>query len=483
MRIPESHFFLEPTKPTGLQAQLRAQIVAAVLERRFPPGARLPSTRALAAHLGVARVTVNLAYQALEADGWLETRPRSGIFVSADPPGLLSGAAPSRRAELDWSARLSPMFAGRRRLRKPADWARYPFPFVYGQADPSVFPHNEWRDCARRALGRREFTEVAGDMAERDDPLLVAHTLSHSLPARGVHARHDELLITLGAQNALWLAAQVLAAGRPRFRAAVEDPCYPEMREILRSAGAEIVPIPVDGQGLPPEALPRDLDLVCVSPGCHAPTGVAMPAERRRALLERARRDDFLILEDDYDFELGAAGPPTPALKSADADGRALYVGSFTKALFPGLRLGYLVAPAPVIRAAQGLRAVVLRHPPGLTQRTAAHFLALGHYNAHVERLRRVLDERRRVLGPALAAAGFRTAGRAGAGGSSFWVAAPPGIDSATLAERALARGVVIEPGGAFFASDAPTRLFRAAFWSIPVERIEPGVRRLAACL
>ena len=205
---------------------------------------------------------------------------------------------------------------------------------------------------------------------------------------------------------------------------------------------------------------------------------------RRRALLARARRDDFVILEDDYDVEmrLGATAEPGAEGGGSRRPG-ALRWEAIRNRLFPGLRLGCLVAPAPFIEAAAALRSVVLRHPPGVTQRAAAHFLALGHYNAHLQRQRRVLDERRSIASEALLAAGFHIASPRDAGGSSLWVAAPDGLDSDTLAARARDRGVLIEPGAVFFADLAPTPYFRMAISSIASDRIAEGVRRLADCL
>jgi GntR family transcriptional regulator/MocR family aminotransferase len=483
LRIPESQFTLDLTSPSGLQAQLRENIVMAILQRHLPPGARLPSSRRMATHLGVARITVALVYQDLVADGYLATRQRSGVFIAADPPGLLDATEQPARSGIDWSERIGRPFSELRAVHKPPDWRQYPYPFLYGQADDTLFPHNDWRDCARRALGRREFHQIASDMASRDDPQLVAHTLSHSLPGRGIGARHSELLITMGAQNALWLAVQVLTRNKPRLRVAIEEPCYPDLRETLKLTGAEVLPVPVDADGLNPDFLPGNVDLVCVTPSHQAPTGVTMPAERRAALIERARREDFLILEDDYDFEMSFLKPPSPALKSRDADGRVIYAGSYSKPLFPGLRLGYLVAPEPFVREARGLRALVMRHPPGTTQRTTAHFLALGHYNAHITRMQKAFRERRAVMADALASAGFKVAGASSYGGASFWLEAPAGTDTADLALRASDAGVLIEPGAVFFDSPGPCRFFRMAYSSIPAARIPEGIKRLAACL
>ena len=197
-------------------------------------------------------------------------------------------------------------------------------------------------------------------------------------------------------------------------------------------------------------------------------------------LLARAAADNFLIVEDDYDFEMSYLTPPLPALKSLDEAGRVIYLGSFSKSLFPGLRIGYLVASEPMIAAAREARAIMLRHPPAHLQRITAHFLALGHYDAHVVRLREEMKRRRSEMMEALAGTGFRIAGTARDGGASIWLSAPDGIDSLALAERARDRGVLIEPGAVFFESPpVPCPFFRLGYGSIPLSRIRPGLHRL----
>lgn len=483
MRVSEAQFFLDRDTGIGLQAQLREQIAAAVLSRRFTPGLKLPSSRRLADHLGIARITVSLVYQDLVADGYLEASPRSGVYVAPDPPRLLTaGRAAARRTDtLDWRARIGTRYAHLQVPEKPIDWRAYPYPFIYGQMDPELFPHDDWRDCARRSLGKREFDQVAADARHADDMRLVDHILSHSLPSRGVVARPEEVLVTLGAQNALYLVIRLLSDAKPGLRVAIEDPGYPDLRAALGACGCEVIPVPVDAEGLPPEALPQDLDLVCVTPSHQAPTGATLPPARRKRLLELARNRDFLILEDDYDFEMSFLKPANPALKAEDEEGRVLHVGSFSKSLFPGLRLGYLAAPAPFVEEARGLRALVMRHPPGTAQRTTAHFLALGHYNAHVARLRAAFRGRRAVMRAALEEAGLRVAGASDFGGAAFWVEGPDSLDADRLALDLREDGVLIEPGAVFFAAaEPPRRFFRMAYSSIPADRIPEGVARLA---
>jgi GntR family transcriptional regulator/MocR family aminotransferase len=206
-----------------------------------------------------------------------------------------------------------------------------------------------------------------------------------------------------------------------------------------------------------------------------------MPLDRRQALLARARELDALIVEDDYEFEMSFLAPASPALKSLDRDGRVIYVGSFSKSLFPGLRLGYLVGSAPFIREVRALRASVLRHVPGHIQRTAGYFLSLGHYDSLIRRMAATLRRRREVMAEAIAAQGLTVAGHGAFGGSSFWMRAPEGVDIQTLAPRLKDRSVLIEPGHPFFADPARgSRHYRLGYSSIPSTRIPEGIARLA---
>ena len=200
--------------------------------------------------------------------------------------------------------------------------------------------------------------------------------------------------------------------------------------------------------------------------------------------MEKAEQENFLIVEDDYEFEMSFLKSPSPALKSLDRNGRVIYVGSFSKSLFPGLRLGYLVGPAPFIREARAMRASVLRHPPGHIQRTTAYFLSLGHYDALIKRMSRALHERRKVLDAAIAEHGLTIAGEATFGGSSVWMKAPEGVDTDILAARLRDQSVLIEPGQSLFAREgSPTNFYRLAYSSIPTNRIAEGVRLIAEAL
>lgn len=483
MAVPVDTFFLDPETHGTLQARIQQIVAGAILSGRLEPGEKLPSSRRLASHLGVSRITVTLAYSELVANDFLIAHGRSGYFVSDTAPRPPAPLPDAPQGEpVDWTQAIANRVSDDPGLRKPADWARYRYPFIYGQADPAIFDHSNWRLCTVRALGQKDFAALTADQYDADDPSLVTFIARHTLPRRGIAAAPARILVTMGAQNALWLAAQVLLS--PNRRAAAEDPCYPALRQILGRTGCAITPIPVDADGLPPEAIPHETDVIFTTPSHQCPTNATMPLERRRALLARAREIGAIVVEDDYEFEISFLKPPHPALKSLDRDGRVVYVGSFSKSLFPGLRLGYLVGSEAFIREARALRAMVLRHPPGLMQRTAAYFLSLGHYDAMIGRLGRAFQERRSVMDRAIAEHGLAVAGRGAFGGSSFWMRAPDGIDTARLAERLVNDDTLIEPGSAFFSPGSGRRTFyRLAYSSIPATRIPEGIGRIAAAI
>lgn len=483
MAISVETFFLAPGFHGTLQAQIQQLIAEGILSGRFRRGEKLPSSRKLATHLGVSRITVTLAYTELLANDYLTSRGRSGYYVSENAPVPPSFDPPKPREDrIDWTRALGRRFTGGDTPDKPKDWANYRYPFVYGQTDPSLFDHANWRLCALQALGQKDFTALTSDYYDQDDPELVEFIARNTLPRRGIIARPEEILITLGAQNALWIAAQVLLT--QRRMAAIENPCYHALRDILNQSRCHVDAINVDRDGLNPDLIPSEADVIFTTPSHQCPTTATMPMARRHALLERARDIDALVVEDDYEFEMSFLDAPSPALKSLDTEGRVIYVGSFSKSLFPGLRLGYLVGSEAFIREARALRASVIRHPPGHIQRTAAYFLSLGHYDALIRRIREALKARRAVMQDAIDQSGLTVAGKGAFGGSSFWMQANPDVDTETLAEDLKSEGVLIEPGHSFFTNETPPKNFyRLGYSSIPSERIPEGVTRIARAL
>ena len=250
---------------------------------------------------------------------------------------------------------------------------------------------------------------------------------------------------------------------------------------MLAHTGAEVVRADVNAEGIVLGSLPAGTQVVFTTPSHQAPTAATMPASRRLELLAAAAASGFVIVEDDSEFEMAYLRPPLPALKSLPGGERVIYVGSFSKSLFPGLRLGYLVGDAAFIREARALRASVLRHPPGLVQRTAAYFLSRGHFDARIRRLSRAYHQRYDAMQAAIGAHGLVVAGAGASGGSSLWMAAPREVDTERLAEMLRADDVLIEPGRPFFnAPDAPRNFYRLGFSSITPDRIPEGVSRIA---
>ncbi len=481
MLLTPDAFFLDPEFQGSLQSQIRQNVAGAILSGRIRIGDRLPSSRKLSQHLGISRITVTLAYQDLVADGYLDSRDRSGYFVAetAPQPELSASGAIQSKDTVNWSRFLQRTYSDTRLVPKIQNWRKYPYPFIYGQSDPTLFNHSSWRACAHQALGLRDIDSLISDMAAKDDPHLIDFIVRQTLPRRGINAKPEEILITIGAQNALWFVVQLLLS--PERKAAFETPGYPGIRAILRQSGCRTHAVQVDKDGLPPGDLPPDIAAVFVTPSHHAPTTVTMPMGRRRELLDRAEADDFLIVEDDYEFEMSFLKPPSPALKSIDRHGRVIYVGSFSKSLFPGLRLGYLVGPEPLIREARALRSVQLRHPPGHIQRTTAYFLARGHYDTLVKRMRDTFAERRKVMAAAIEHHGLSPVHSSIFGGTSFWMRAPEHVDTEQLADILLGDGVIIEPGSPFFDPvDAPRNFYRLAYSSINRARIADGTALVA---
>ncbi|PZO79863.1 MAG: 2-aminoadipate aminotransferase [Mesorhizobium amorphae] len=482
--IWEGLFHLSPDSGQTLQAQIRQAIVAAILDRQIALSMPLPSCRILAEKLGVARGTVVLAFQQLVDQGFLVARERRGHFVNPDvlaaPPEAPKTRAASRQeGGIDWRARRAIRPSDLPPPLEQDDWARAAYPFVHGQFDPQLFPTAEWRECNRMALAVLEIRNWAADVVDRDDPLLLEQIQARLLPRRGIFASPDEIIVTLGAQNALYMLAQLLVARGATV--AMEDPGYPDARAIFQLAGANLAPVPVDREGLVVDRIPHGARFVFATPSHQCPTTVPMSEERRAALLADAERHDRVIIEDGYDAQL-LDEAPQQALKSADRSGRVIYVGSLSKTLAPGLRMGFIVASAELVSELRALRRFMLRHPPANNQRAVALFLSLGHHDALVRRLSSAFAERRERLSEALTR--FMPDWRAaeGGGGTSVWLQGPPGTDARRLAMAAAQRSVLVEAGNRFFErAEDGERAIRLSISSIGANQIAPGIRELSA--
>jgi GntR family transcriptional regulator/MocR family aminotransferase len=478
----EALIYLDPESKLNLQSQIRQKLVDGIISGTFPTGGRLPSSRKLAEQLGVARNTVVLAYEQLIEEGFLESRERSGIFVSKNVhEGRVGFHGPSTaRAETDtrWTQRFRNAAGKKPSFQWPGDWQQHPFPFIDGQFDASLYPTAQWREASRMALGARIVREGSVTEGDADDPALIEEIRTKMLPRRGINAGPNEILITLGEQNALYLLTQILCDAETHV--VVEEPGNPKMRNLLMLRQASIIHQPVDENGMVINSRLDAAHLIYVTPSHQVPTAVTMATQRRGALLKQARELDQLIIEDDFEHESNFLGQPHAALRSMDADNRVIYISALPKVLAPGLRIGFIVAAPELIREARKLRQMVIGRPSLLNQRTAALFLSLGHYDAFMSRLHQEMNQRWAALRDALNHYRANLITMPNQGGTVFWVQCPEHIDVSILAMEAAKRGILIEPDKHYYAGSRTSKnCFRMGVTSIPVERIREGVKHL----
>jgi len=480
--MTEALIYLDPDSTLNLQNQIRQKLVDAILIGTFPGGSRLPSSRKLAEQLGVARNTVVLAYEQLIEEGFLESRERSGIFVNEN---ILEGrvgfhGSSSREMELDssWRGRIRTETGRKPQFQWPGDWQQHPYPFIDGYFDTSLYPTSQWREASRMALGTRKINESSFTEGDADDTALIEEIRTKMLPRRGISAASDEILITLGEQNALYLLTQLLTDDS--VTVAVEDPGNPRMRQLLEQRQARVIHQPVDENGMVINTRLNDAQLVYVTPSHQVPTAVTMATQRRQALLKKAQQLDQLIIEDDFEHESNYLGQPHPALRSMDSENRVIYVSALPKVLAPGLRIGFIVAAPELIREARRLRQLVIGRPSLINQRTAALFLSLGHYDSFMSRLHQEMNQRWHALRDALNHYRANFTYIPNQGGTAFWVHCPEHFEAEALTREAAKRGILIEPDRHFYAGRNKSKnCFRMGVTSIPGERIREGVERL----
>lgn len=475
-------FYLDPDSSLSLQNQIRQKLVEGIMSGVFPVGGRLPSSRKLAEQLGVARNTVILACEQLVGEGLLDSRERVGLYVKENVldghVGFHGQTAMRSGMDTHWVKKIRTKTGKRPRFQVPGDWQRHPYPFIDGQFESSLYPTSQWREASRMALGARIMREGTVTEGDADDPALIEEIRTKMLPRRGINARPDEILITLGEQNALYLLTQLLADKDTSV--VMEEPGNPNMRQLLELRQARILQQPVDENGMVISSRLEQAQLIYVTPSHQVPTAVTMATQRRHALLKRAHDLDQLIIEDDFEHESNFLGQPHPALRSMDKNNRVIYISALPKVLAPGLRIGFIVAAPELIREARRLRQLVIGRPSLLNQRTAALFLSLGHYDAFMSKLHQETSRRWIALRDALNhyRPHFKT--MPNKGGSVFWVLCPDNIDVETLARRAARRGILIEPDTHYYASSESSRnCFRMGVTSIPENRIREGVKML----
>ena len=447
---------------------------------------RLPSCRKLSKHLGISRNTVVSAYQNLIYDGLVEARERSGYFVhkSARPNLFPQGQASTNKDEGGASAGLFDYLSPSTKasafdiILRPDDWIKYPYPFVCNQMDVARFPLADWRKCSHQVLNSNKIAAVTSDYLYGDCEELVTQIRNRLLPRRGIYVGEDEILITAGAQQAIFLSAMIM--GGPSRTIGIEDPCYPDARNIFKLLVGNVVPIGLDTEGLICDDRLKKCDLVYVTPNHQYPSAVRMSKSRRQKLHDYAAHNNLIIIEDDYDSETDFDPLREPALKSKANSDYVIYVGSLSKSLGPGLRLGYMVASPDLIREARALRGMMIRHTPPVVQLTAAQFIRLGHHDAYVAKLQGI-HERRWYCAEAAVNKYFPEAKvTRGWGGTNFMLTFPQHHNLEGLTERALENGIVIDHIKPCFSrpQDSHNKI-RLGFSAIGIKKISTGIEQL----
>ncbi len=441
-------------------------IIRDITRGRLAPGARLPGTRALARELGVHRNTVDATYQELLTQGWLRAEPARGTFVAGDlPQGMVA-------------SRVEP-------VREEPTEVRPALAFTDGAPDPKLVPNKALARAFRRALLSPAF-RAGADYGDARGTLALRQALAAYLASdRGVVTDPARVLIARGSQMALFLAARAVI--EPGQVIAVEEPGYPLAWEAFRAAGAGVHGIPVDAGGLSVSTLeaalmcdPR-IRAVYVTPHHQYPTTVTMGAARRLQLLELAQRYGIMLIEDDYDHEYRFEGRPVlPLATRAPAELPLIYVGSLSKLLSPGIRLGYAVAPEPVLARMAAARAAIDRQGDAALEAALAELIRDGELGRHARKARRVYRARRDLLAGALSQAlGARVAFDLPAGGLALWLRSE-GVKADIWAEHAGRAGLTLLPGTRFaFGGPAP-QAFRLGYAALDETQILRAVQILA---
>ncbi|PRQ06078.1 MocR-like pyridoxine biosynthesis transcription factor PdxR [Enhygromyxa salina] len=472
---------LDPLADKPLYAQIVDGLVAEIRAGRLAPGDRLLGTRRFAAQHGVHRNTAIAAFDELIAEGWLRAEPGSGTRVADELPSQTVARPRRRPSGVPFSLAPHRLAASRAPSSPPCAGL---LSLAGGLPDVRLIPDVALARAHRRALRRGGVGLLSyGDSAGH--PALRNQLAAMLTATRGLSLGPDDLVVTRGAQMALYLAARVLI--QPGDLVAVETWGYPPAWDALRAAGAELVSLPVDGEGLDTAALARlaerrTLRAVYVTPHHQFPTLVTLSAARRLELLELARRHRFAILEDDYDHEVHYQGSPVLPLAHMDTQGSVVYIGTLSKVLAPGLRLGYLVAAPTVLERALSWRRIIDRQGDLSTEAAVAELFEDGEIQRHIGRMRRIYARRRQALLDSL----DRHLPGAFAidlprGGMALWARAIAGDDTDAWAARGLEHGVDVSPASRYWLGRGRAHGFRLGFAALDERELERAIARLAA--
>jgi GntR family transcriptional regulator/MocR family aminotransferase len=475
---------LDAAAPTPLHRQLYEQLRAAILSGQLVAGTRLPGTRTMAVELGISRNTVLNAFDQLFAEGYVEGKTGAGTYVACDLPEAML------QVPADVAQRPAPCGGEHRCLSQRGEriasthishMVGEPRPFQTGVPALDAFPRALWAKLTARHWRSTPATLLSYSSPAGYQPLREA-IAAYLTSARGVQCTADQVLIVAGSQQAINLTAQLLLD--PGDAAWIENPGYCGIRGALGAAGAQLVPVPVDDEGLNVDAGIARYDnarLAYVTPSHQHPTGVVMSLRRRVALLEWAERTQAWILEDDYDSEFRYAGRPLSALQGLDHASRVIYMGTFSKVLLPTLRLGYLVVPPDLFEAFANARTLSDVHSPLIDQAVVTDFINEGHFAQHIRRMRTLYAERQEVLLDAIAQeAGGLIEAHPDESGMTLLGMLPPGVDDEAVVRQAAALGVRVRALSRESLEPLPRGGLILGYGGFNTPTIHEGVRGLA---
>jgi GntR family transcriptional regulator/MocR family aminotransferase len=468
--------------PQALHKQIYEAYRQAIVERRLRSGQRVPSTRVLATELGISRIPVLNAYDQLLAEGYFESRVGAGTLVSGSlPEGLAScapdgnGARPLRSGPRPVS-RCASMLAG----LKSVPWLRRRGAFSVSHLAFDHFPFQVWSSLMARHSHKMNAASLHyGDpMGSPEFREAVADYLRAS---RAVRCEAGQIMIVSGSQQALSLSAQVLLDRGSRVW--VEEPCYTLTRNMLEMTGCEVVPVPVDGEGLDVRAgirRCRKARAAFVTPSHQYPLGVTMSAARRLQLLNWAQSSGAWIIEDDYDSEYRYASMPISSLQGLDSNSRVIYIGTFSKVLSPSLRLGYIVIPPDLVESFLAIRMATDLGPPVFQQAVLTDFIREGHFSRHIRRMRVLYGERRSVLVECIRKEfGSMVEVLGGEAGMHLVLTLPEGHRDREISQRAAARNFWLLPLSPAYAAAVSRQGLILGYGSTASEEIPGAVSKL----
>ena len=463
-----------------LLRNLHQQLRAAILDGRLQPGLRMPSTRAFAMHLGVSRNTAIASYDLLLSEGYLTSRPGAGTFVADMRPR--QNPRKSRATEAGGDGRLAAFWRGSARSLRPRPAATPRFDFRVGLPDRSLLPLQVWRRVTARAL--RTLSKSPTAYAEPEGRHVLRDAISkHVSFARLVACQADDVVVTAGAQQAFDLIARILVTPG-KTTVAVEEPGYPPLRAAFAAAGAKLVTVAVDSEGLVVDQLPSTTRVICVTPSHQFPLGIVMSPRRRMTLLDFAQSHDAAVIEDDYDSEFRYDGRSLDALKTLDQTDLVFYVGTFSKSLFPEIRLGFVVVPKWAQPALVEAKRIADWHGTVLAQEALAIFIDEGHMARHVRKARTVYGRRRGELLRALAAhCGKQLQPMGGASGLHLAARLLTPVGARVVAASAAEIGIEVTPLDAFAKSSPALNGLVFGYGMIGEKKIDEGLRGLAGII